>query len=348
MKFITIALSIFSMFFGAGNAVFPIILGVEAQNQVFSAFIGMLLSSVLLPGLGFCLVMLCNGSLKDFLSPLGKRIGQSLMGLMAGLLGPLAVMPRCVIVAYESFQSLGYNVDLNVFSFLFCSIAFMSMQSRQLITTALGKILSPILVVSLISIIVFGQTNFEFHLSMPTFSHGFLVGYGTLDLVAALFFAPTVFFLYKESCSLKTMILASSVAFSLLGAIYLGLAVIASHDPSLMEFPKEALLTQLAQKNLGLQGAFIACLSVLLACFTTVIGLTISLNQWFFTQSSLIQDSRKASFLWLGLTAFIVPLGFQSIMSFLSEVLFYLYPLLIGLCLWHMSNRLLKLPSKGE
>ena len=49
---LSMAIAIFSMFFGAGNAVFPLLLGMKTQGRFDFAFLGLLLTGIGGPLLG--------------------------------------------------------------------------------------------------------------------------------------------------------------------------------------------------------------------------------------------------------------------------------------------------------
>ena len=334
MNLITNSLAIFSLFFGAGNAVFPILLGLTEKENLLAAFIGLSISAIVLPCLGLMTVFIYQGSLKKFYAPLGKIPRESLVALMAGLLGPLAVMPRCVIVAHASIQGLGSNIPLALFSFGFCAIAFAFLWTESRTFSFLGKVLSPILVLSLITIIVFSSHKLSFVWSTASFTKGFLVGYKTLDLVAALFFAPSLFHLLKGKSTLSSLLYSSLLAFCLLTLIYLGLASAASQNGLLQGSP-ETLLPELAKSSLGKNGAYIACISVALACLTTVVGLSLSLNDWLIKSNSR-RKHRICSFLSLSICSLFTLLGFETIMIVLEKILFIFYPFLIIWCFYKL------------
>ena len=255
---------------------------------------------------------------------------------MAGLLGPLAVMPRCVLVAHASVEGLGLSIPLYVFSILFCFLCFLCLWSKSRVFDLLGKILSPILVVSLLAIIVSARHDFSVAWSFDSFKDGFLVGYKTLDLVAALFFAPSVYLYMKGSGKSSSLVLSTVIAFVLLALVYLGLASAAS-DSSLVGVKSEALLRELSKFYLGKEGAYLACISVALACLTTVVGLTLSLNNWIFSGEKVSPEKeRSLSFAILSTCVLFSFLGFESIMSFLDNILSFLYPLLIFWTLYQL------------
>ena len=63
---ISMAVAIFSMFFGAGNAIFPLILGRDSQDQFLWAFTGLFLTAIGGPLLGLITATLFKGRFKAF------------------------------------------------------------------------------------------------------------------------------------------------------------------------------------------------------------------------------------------------------------------------------------------
>lgn len=338
MKTLANSLAIFSLFFGAGNSVFPILLGLTEKSHLMPSFFGLVVSAIVLPCLGLIAVLFYKGSLKIFFTPLGNIPTKALTTLMAALLGPLAVMPRCVIVAHASIQSIGLNIPLALFSPVFCGVSLACLWKKSKIFDLLGKVLSPILVISLIAIIVSSTHNLSFNWSNESFKDGFLVGYNTLDLVAALFFAPSIFFFMKGQSSRLNLIISSILAFVVLALMYFGLASAASQSSLTSDNPA-GLLGNLAMISLGPIGAYIACLSVALACLTTVVGLSLSLNAWLYEEKKDLTQNleRLTSFITLALCSILTFLGFEKIMGFLGNILFYLYPLLVIWCVYKLA-----------
>ncbi|MBA3238637.1 MAG: branched-chain amino acid transport system II carrier protein [Parachlamydiaceae bacterium] len=102
----TLSLAIFSMFFGAGNAIFPIILGATSQIQIGWAFIGLFITAIGGPLLGLLGATLFHGRCIEFFNRAGKIPGALLIFVSLALLGPFAVIPRCVTVAYVAFEPI--------------------------------------------------------------------------------------------------------------------------------------------------------------------------------------------------------------------------------------------------
>ena len=74
-----IGFTLFSMFFGAGNLIFPPLLGAEAGSSTIPAMVGMLLTAVVLPALAVISVAKHDG-LKNLAGSIHPAICDSLCG----------------------------------------------------------------------------------------------------------------------------------------------------------------------------------------------------------------------------------------------------------------------------
>ena len=63
---ITTGLAMFSMFFGAGNIVFPLALGQQAGSMAWVAILGFLITAVGVPFMGLVSMILFEGNYKKF------------------------------------------------------------------------------------------------------------------------------------------------------------------------------------------------------------------------------------------------------------------------------------------
>ena len=98
--------ALFSMFFGSGNLVFPILVGKESGSHFLFASLGILLTGAVVPFLGAFGIMLYDGKFEKFFAPIGK-VGTFLFTVIAlCLLGPFAVVPRCMTVAHGALHTL--------------------------------------------------------------------------------------------------------------------------------------------------------------------------------------------------------------------------------------------------
>ncbi len=357
---ITAGLALFSMFFGAGDLIWPLILGGSAGEQNFFAMAGLLITGVSLPLLGVIAMMLFEGNYRAFFGRIGAMPALALIFIVQLILGPLGSIPRLITLSYATLKPY-FSADLTLPAFsLIVSLLVLALTIKpQRIIDILGLVLTPILLLSLSAILILGfwshPAAFPVDLT-PTqsFSSGLKVGYNTLDLIASFLFAPLVlahFISDKESLShpegrkliFKKMVKASLLAAGLLSAMYVGLTYIASfYTPFLKagHLPEERL-SAIALHILGPFGALVSCLAVAMACLTTAIPLvSICAN---YIREDLCQGKGGQLLplvITLLISGMVANLGFMGIAAMLSPVLQILCPGLIMLSLLNISHKL--------
>ena len=72
---IATSLTLFSMFFGAGNLIFPPIMGASAGTNLTPAMIGFLIGGVALPVISIITIALSGTDIRDLVSRAGKPFG---------------------------------------------------------------------------------------------------------------------------------------------------------------------------------------------------------------------------------------------------------------------------------
>lgn len=349
-------LALFSMFFGAGNIVFPLIIGRSAASEAFSAIGGLGLSAVLFPFLGLIAMMLYQGNLKVFLAKLGKWPAFALMFILYMSQGPVGSMPRLITLMYASIQPYFPSLPLSLFSLIICAtVLVMTIRPRKMIKL-LGVVLTPILLLALSVLVFFGIENapqplVSEHSSAHQFIQGLKGGYQTLDLTAALLFATMIMPHLSRGIDpvgnqqelRKRMTYASIIAASLLMASYVGLCYLSAHHSAAIgtEVAPVDLLHSIAVKILGPVGGLIAAIAVFMACLTTAISLAAVFADYLHTEFFQQKVGRTQSLLiTLGITAAMANLGFTAIANILGPVLEILYPGLILLCLFNIGYSL--------
>ncbi len=358
-------LALFSMFFGAGNLVFPLVIGKYSGSENGSAIAGLSISAILFPFLGLMAIMMYGGCLKSFLSRLGKWPAFFMMFVLFMSQGPVGAMPRLITLMYASVKPHFPGVSLSVFSVCMAVLIFWMTIRPGRIIQLIGVVLTPILLGTLGLLVGVGLFCSEAPVVVSEgafhyFCVGFKGGYQTLDLTAALLFVSVIMpFLSKgvsgsgpvaEKQIQQRTIKASLLAAGLLMVSYVGLAWLSSHQGNLGLGIEDAdLLHTLAVRVLGPWGSLIATGAVFLACLTTAISLASVFagylqEEWFRGKVSLSIPLA----LTLGITAAMATLGFSGIMKILGPVLEILYPSLIVLCLLNIAYRLYGVkPLKG-
>ncbi|WP_079989464.1 branched-chain amino acid transport system II carrier protein [Candidatus Protochlamydia phocaeensis] len=342
-----LGLAIFSMFFGAGNIIFPLALGKHALDQTPYAIAGLLLTAVAIPFCGLLAMFLYEGNIKAFFGRLGRIPGLLLAFAIIALLGPLGSTPRCIALAYSTFQLSFPGISSTVFSAISCVIIFFLAYKKNRLLDILGYILTPLLVALLAAIVFLGILNAPSENQawqaggLELFWHGLKEGYNTMDLLAAFFFAPVIIaFMQKKTASFSSaserlgfILKASGIGALLLSVVYIGFSCIAaSYADYLDSLPSDQLLAALAFKILGPQAGLIVCLTVVLACLTTAIALIAAFAD--FMQKEILKEKVSYPLVLLGsliLTFNIAIFEFQGISQFLGPILEIFYPALIGL-----------------
>lgn len=190
---LSIGLAIFSMFFGAGNVIFPLAIGQLSGDKNFYAISGLILTAAIMPIAGVIAMILFDGNYRQFFGRLGKTPGFILALLIISLIGPFGSTPRCIALSYTTLKSSFLDLSPVLFSACACGIIFLFTFRRNHILTFLGWILTPLLLCCLITIIsigLFTSSDIQ-HVTQPNtsiFFQGLKEGYNTMDLLAVFFF----------------------------------------------------------------------------------------------------------------------------------------------------------------
>lgn len=355
---IAAGLALFSMFFGAGDLIWPLILGGQAQDKNLFAMLGLLITGVSLPLLGLIAMMLFEGDYRAFFGRIGYGPSLVLIFIIQAILGPLGSIPRLITLSYATLKPyLPGEVTLVFFSVGACFFVLAFTLRPQKVVQLLGLVLTPILLLSLGAILAIGLWNPPAPLHNPmlpseAFSSGLKVGYNTLDLIASFIFAPLVlshFVMEQKNGTegkgvlFKKMVKASCIAAGLLSLMYVGLTYVASFyvpylDPN--HLPEERL-SAISMLLLGPTGALVSCIAVGMACLTTAIPLVSICGNYI--REDLFQNRGGALLpllITLAISALIANLGFMGIASMLGPVLQILCPGLIVLSLFNIFHKL--------
>lgn len=352
---LAIGLAMFSMFFGAGNVIFPLAVGQFAGDKNFYAILGLILTAAIMPIAGVIAMILFDGNYRQFFGRLGKAPGFILALIVITLLGPLGSTPRCIALSYTTLKGSLPGLSPILFSAIACGIIFLFTVRKNHILTLLGWVLTPLLLSSLITIIFIGlftipeiqninQTNDNM------FLHGLKEGYNTMDLLASFFFSSTILNILrfrskeKESNSnsyVKIALRASMIGAFLLAAIYVGFSYLAAfHGNQLAITGKDELLSALTMKIAGAHAGFLVCITIALACLTTAIALISAFTDFIqkevFNEKISYEVILAASLL---LTFFVSTFEFTGISAFLGPILQICYPGLIVLTFLNIAYR---------
>lgn len=354
---ITTGFALFSMFFGSGNLVFPLLVGMQSENHFLLASLGIIITGVLIPFIGVLAMLLYKGDARQFLGTMGEPAKFWFPLIALSLMGPFGVLARCITVAHGSFALIFPQCSLIAFSTGFCLFVFLLTANKNRIIPLLGSALTPFLLLALLGIITSGIWYGEVPLasdphhwtaSWSAFRQGAVQGYQTMDLLAAFFFSTFIIDYLSKSFStdnsrlFKVFIKSALLGGGLLALIYCGLVYLGSAFASeLQETAPQAMLGVIAQKVLGTFSAPFVCIAVVLACFTTATVLAFLFADFFRQEVCKNKVNVPVSLIVTLLIAFgVSTLEFSGIAAFLGPILETLYPALIVLTLVNIANKL--------
>ena len=291
---LVIGLALFSMFFGAGNLIFPPFLGFLVGDQVGLALFGFLATGIGLPLLGIIACARIDGSFEAMGARVGKVFTVGGMIILTMIIGPLIAVPRTASTAYElGISTLLPSASSTVVALIYFAIALAFVLKPSTVIDTIGKILTPILLFVLIAIITKGiffpignpvATGFE-----DPIIYGLTEGYNTMDALASVIFATIILSAvkskgYRDSKSTsKIMTYAAIIASLGLAVVYGGLMILGTQVSGLdgISFSRIDLVIHLANEIFGTFGVALLSLVTLLACLTTAIALLTTSSGYF-------------------------------------------------------------------
>ncbi len=336
--------AIFSMFFGSGNLVFPLQVGIENAYNWQAAYLGFFCTGIILPFLGLFVIKLKSGSYEDFFAEAGILAKFIIPIFTLSLLGPFGVVPRCITVAFGGFEYIAPQIPILYFSGIFCIICFFICKNEKAMFNILGKFLTPILLVFLIILIVSAVWTapelLAYNDEKNGFSSGFNIGYSTMDLFAAFFFSSIVFKQIESKNShltkaelIKAAIKPSMFGGTILALIYLGFAYIGAHyTHALSDISGQMLLPTIAHHVFGNLGAIFISIIMILSCLTTAVALQNIFTKYICSFDIIGPKYFNIILLITSIISFTFSLfNFSGIAAILSPLLEISYPGLIAL-----------------
>lgn len=356
-----IGLMLFSLFFGAGNLIFPPFMGEAAGEKIWIVLLGFFVTAVGFPVLGVIAVAKSGG-----LTNLAKRVNPIFATIFTVLIylsiGPGLGIPRAGSLPFEMAvapylpERFSLKLALFIYTLIFFAIAYWLSMSPGKLVDRMGKILTPTLL-CLILIMVIGSfikplggygvavNGYE----VSSFFKGFMDGYLTMDTIAALNFGIVIALAIRSkgvsddkavvSLSIKTGLIAGV----LLAIIYGMLAHLGATSGSrfgLMENGAQTL-TNITMYIFGKPGAVLLASIFTLACLTTSVGLITSCSQYFSTFTSKISYENWVRILTV-FSMLVANMGLTKILSISVPILNAIYPIAIMLIVLSMLDFIFK------
>ncbi|HEQ1859147.1 TPA: branched-chain amino acid transport system II carrier protein [Providencia alcalifaciens] len=352
----------FALFVGAGNIIFPPMVGLQAGEQVWTAALGFLVTGVGLPVLTVVALAKVGGGIEALSTPIGKTAGL-LLAIVAYLsVGPLFATPRTATVSYKVGIAplLGgeSEISLLVYSAIyFVLVIGISLYPGKLLDSV-GHILAP---VKMLALAILGVAAVMWPAGQPilatpeyqdmAFSNGFINGYLTMDTLGAMVFGIVIVNAARsrgiENSSLLTRytMWAGLIAGVLLTLVYLSLFKLGENSGSLIPNPADGadILHEYVQYTFGNYGSFFLAVLIFVACMVTAVGLTCACAEFF---SRYVPISYRKLVLILGLFSMVISnLGLSKLIAFSLPVLVSIYPPCIVLILMSFTLKWWRNPT---
>ncbi len=344
-----VGFALFSMFFGAGNLLFPPYLGLISGGHWLTSLAGFVLADVGLALLVITAAAKCGGELDTVLSRAGNGMAK-FVGIASVLcIGPLLAIPRTAATTFEMGISpiigeTGSIVPIIVSVVFFLLTLILTIKPSKVVDI-IGKVLTPVLLIALGILIVIGiispigVISENALIDKNLFAEGVSQGYLTMDALGAAALATVIIASIGErgynnpKDKVKITVQSGLVAGLALTLVYGGLTFLGSMLSSSygIDTPQASLMVVITNSLLGYPGKIILGVIVTLACLTTSIGLTSAAAKYF---SSISNGKIKYETVVISICIFsavVSNFGVSTIIQFSAPVLEIVYPVLIAL-----------------
>lgn len=343
---LSVGITLFSMFFGAGNLILPPLLGVQAGSEGLPAILGFFVTGVGLPVLGIVAVAL-SGTLRDLATRVHPTFARVFVALVYLSIGPCLAIPRTASTAFEMLAPLlpeGASPELArlAFSVAFFAVAYVLALRPGRLTRLLGRVTGPALIALIVVVVASALASLPGMVPAPApvapydgapAVAGFLTGYQTMDLLASLTFGIVIatnvrgLGVSAPRDVTRAVCGAGVIAGVLMMAVYGGLCVVGYElSADLATVTNGAVvITASASAHFGIAGTAIVAAIFLLACLNVCIGLISCCGSYFAEELPRV-SYRACALAFAVFSCAVSNLGLDAIISFSATLLGALYP----------------------
>ena len=344
---IILGFAVFSMYFGAGNIIFPPYLGLISSSDYELSFISYFIADIGFATIAMFALLKVGGNIDNLIYKIGKLSGTVLMAAIILCIGPLIALPRTGATTYEMMivPMFGSSLTNSILtSIVYYGLIMFVVFNPVTMIRILGRILTPILFISLLALIIKGIVTPIGEISInqnpdDLFFNGLILGYQTLDVLAALAFGIIILKIvrsqgYKDEKTVFKMVGFASIlaAFGIM-IVYFGLAYLGATTSSMYQgdIEKAVLLNSIINHLFGDYGNILLGTVIFLACFTTGAAL-VSVTSEYFSKISEGKISYKQLVVVVTLYNIVVTnVGLEHIINFVVPILTVVYPVAIVL-----------------
>ena len=362
-KTFIVGFALFSMFFGAGNLLLPPLLGYNAGDKWFSVAIGFVITAVVIPILGIMAHAKLQGTMYDFAKKVSP-VFSTIYCILIYIISIAIPSPRTASATHEIAIHPFFGTSSLLTSLIYFTLVLSFALNRSKIVSLIGKFLTPLIVLILLSVIGIAllSTNFDVNPSqfeVPLVS-GILEGYQTFDAIGAVVVGAVVIISLKHydvtTPEIRKEVIAKSGIIAGIGLfiIYAGLISAGAYyskeiaiDLSLSsDMQRSTLLRGITISTLGNIGNAFLSVLISLACFTTAVSIIVGSADYF---KGLFKNKKHVYTITtiIGSVVGVVigQLNFHTIIMIALPILMLIYPITIVLIL--LNNLPEKYASKS-
>ncbi|WP_077597721.1 branched-chain amino acid transport system II carrier protein [Olsenella urininfantis] len=355
---LVVGITLFSMFFGAGNLILAPLMGLLSGVRTPAALVGFLISAVGLPVLTIAAIALA-GSARELANRIDLTFSKVFVALVYLAIGPFLAIPRTATTSFEMIRpllgdELPVQLALFLFSLLFFVVAYFMAMHPSRLTSLMGKLSGPTLIALVVILLAAtfvappgsaaGVASAPYD-ELPLVA-GFVTGYQTMDVLAALAFGIVI------SMNVRAMGVDSAegvarqvmrsgvVAGACMAVIYCGFgylgAVMGSVVPDATNGAE--VISAAASVEFGVAGSVLVAAIFTLACLNVCIGLICSIAEYFSVNYSRMGYRRWALLVTI-LSCLLSNVGLTAILGYSVPLLSALYPVAIVLVIMGLVQR---------
>ena len=360
---ILVASTLFGMFFGAGNLIFPVHIGQLAGSSTLPAALGFIVTAVGIPILGVAAIG--NTHSEDLMELSGKVSGwysYVFTILLYLTIGPFFAIPRCATTSFTVGLAPIVSADSQrlaqfIFSLIFFAFVLFFALRPSGIMKWIGAIINPLFLAFLALLIIVTLTHPSASISdvVPTgnyesnpFFNGFIDGYNTMDAIAGLAFGIVIITVIRDlgiqndDDIAKATIKSGIFTAVLMGVIYILTIIMGAESRGLFDVSDNGgiALAQISGHYLGGLGSIVLAFTITLACLKTALGLVVSCAEIFVKMFPRALSYNAWAIIFTAFSFAISNVGLTLIIVYSVPVLMLLYPLAIVLIVLALTEKL--------
>lgn len=359
--FMHVSVMLFGLFFGAGNLIFPPLLGNQAGTSMWIAFLGFAITAIVFPVVGAIVVGKTEG-LTNLASRVGPIFALIFTTAIYMSIGPGMGIPRAGSVPFEMAiapylpQSFSVTLARLIYTFVFFAVAMWICLNPSRLVVRVGKYLTPSLLL-LITLMFVRVVLLPSNVGQPVGDYasaplvkGFLSGYETMDAIAALNFGFVVavsikrFGVKDKKAVTRYTVKSGLIAGSLLTIVYGMICLIGMRTSGLLVGAENGvvILTANVREAFGEFGLVLLAGIFTLACLTTCVGLITSGGEYFHTLFKEKLSYRAWVYIWTIFSFLMANFGLNKLLAISVPMLLIIYPVALLLIVMGISHDLFK------